>query len=182
MFEAMDNAYFKERAADIKDVSYRLLCNVLGLNIPDLTAIDEEVIIVAEEMTPSDTAQLNKKYALGFVTEIGGKTSHAAIMAVALGLPAVVGCTGIMEACKHGDTIILDAKEGDVILYNRLVGKILNSPASIQQNFPCLRGGGCFLRLAEGGDEIKFLCVPRGGNHGFHCFANSCRVFFFFLS
>ena len=116
MFESMDDAYFKERAADIKDVSFRLLCNILGLTIPDLTTIDEEVVIVAEEMTPSDTAQLNKKYALGFVTEIGGKTSHAAIMAVALGLPAVVGCTGIMASCKHGDKIILDAKEGDVIV------------------------------------------------------------------
>ncbi len=116
MFESMDDQYFKERAADIKDVSFRLLCNILGLNIPDLTTIDEEVVIVAEEMTPSDTAQLNKKYALGFVTEIGGKTSHAAIMAVSLGIPAVVGCTGVMEACKHGDTVILDAKEGVVII------------------------------------------------------------------
>ena len=116
MFESMEDAYFKERAADIKDVSFRLLCNLLGLTIPDLTTIDEEVVIVAEEMTPSDTAQLNKKYALGFVTEIGGKTSHAAIMAVALGLPAVVGCSGVMENCKHGDKIILDAKEGIVII------------------------------------------------------------------
>ena len=116
MFECMDDAYFKERSADIKDVSFRLLCNILGLTIPDLTTIDEEVVIVAEEMTPSDTAQLNKKYALGFVTEIGGKTSHAAIMAVSLGIPAVVGCTGVMANVKHGDTIILDAKEGNVII------------------------------------------------------------------
>ena len=116
MFESMDDPYFKERAADIKDVSFRLLCNLLGLTIPDLSSIDEEVIIVAEEMTPSDTAQLDKKYALGFVTEIGGKTSHAAIMAVALGLPAVVGCTGIMTSCKNGDMLILDAKEGAVIV------------------------------------------------------------------
>lgn len=116
MFESMDNEYFKERAADIKDVSFRMLCNILGLNIPDLTAINEEVVIVSEEMTPSDTAQLNKKYALGFVTEIGGKTSHAAIMAVSLGIPAVVGCTGVLSNCKHGDTIILDAKEGDVFI------------------------------------------------------------------
>ena len=116
MFESMDDAYFKERAADIKDVSFRLLCNILGLTIPDLTSIYEEVVIVAEEMTPSDTAQLNKKYALGFVTEIGGKTSHAAIMAVSLGIPAVVGCTGVMAGCKHGDTVILDAKAGEVIV------------------------------------------------------------------
>ena len=141
MFESMDDAYFKERAADIKDVSFRLLCNILGLNIPDLTTIDEEVVIVAEEMTPSDTAQLNKKYALGFVTEIGGKTSHAAIMAVALGLPAVVGCTGIMAACKHGDKIILDAKSGDVIvnpteeelkLYEDKRTKFLEEKAALQ--------------------------------------------------
>lgn len=116
MFEGIDDQYFKERAADVKDVSFRLLCNILNLTIPDLTTIDEEVVIVAQEMTPSDTAQLNKKYALGFVTEIGGKTSHAAIMAVALGIPAVVGCTGVMETVKHGDTIILDAKEGVVIV------------------------------------------------------------------
>ena len=116
MFESMDDTYFKERAADIKDVSFRLLCNILGLTIPDLTTINEEVVIVAEEMTPSDTAQLDKKYALGFVTEIGGKTSHAAIMAVSLGIPAVVGCTGVMENVKHGDKIILDAKAGEVYI------------------------------------------------------------------
>lgn len=116
MFENIDDEYFKERAADIKDVSFRLLCNILGLTIPDLSSINEEVVIVAKEMTPSDTAQLNKKYALGFVTEIGGKTSHAAIMAVSLGIPAVVGCTGVMASACHGDTIILDAKEGDVII------------------------------------------------------------------
>ena len=91
MFESMDNDYFKERAADVKDVSFRLLCNVLGLIVPDLTAIDEEVIVVANDLTPSDTAQLNKKYTLGFVTEIGGRTSHSASMARSLEIPAVVG-------------------------------------------------------------------------------------------
>ena len=116
MFESMEDAYFKERAADIKDVSYRLLCNILGLTIPDLTAIDEEVVIVANDLTPSDTAQLNKKYTLGFITEIGGRTSHSAIMARSLEIPAVVGCTGIMENVKSGDCVIMDAIEGKVIL------------------------------------------------------------------
>ena len=116
MFESMEDAYFKERAADIKDVSYRLLCNILGLTIPDLTAIDEEVVIVANDLTPSDTAQLNKKYTLGFITEIGGRTSHSAIMARSLEIPAVVGCTGIMESVKSGDCVIMDAIEGKVIL------------------------------------------------------------------
>ena len=115
MFESMEDAYFKERAADIKDVSYRLLCNILGLTIPDLTAIDEEVIIVAEDLTPSDTAQLNKQYTLGFCTEVGGRTSHSAIMARSLEIPAVVGTGSIMKEVKNGDVIILDAIEGVVI-------------------------------------------------------------------
>ncbi|MBR3227658.1 MAG: phosphoenolpyruvate--protein phosphotransferase [Erysipelotrichaceae bacterium] len=115
MFESMDDAYFKERAADIKDVSYRLLCNILGLTIPDLTTIDEEVIIVAEDLTPSDTAQLNKKYTMGFCTEVGGRTSHSAIMARSLEIPAVVGTGSIMSAVKSGDVIIMDAIAGEVI-------------------------------------------------------------------
>lgn len=116
MFEAMDNDYFKERAADIKDVSYRLLCNILGLTIPDPTTIDEEVIIVAEDLTPSDTASLNKKYTLGFCTSVGGRTSHSAIMARSLEIPAVVGTGTIMEDCKNGDTLILDAINGEVFV------------------------------------------------------------------
>ena len=116
MFESMENEYFKERAADIKDVSQRLLCNVLGLFVPDLTAIDEEVIIVANDLTPSDTAQLNKKYTLGFATEIGGRTSHSAIMARSLEIPAVVGTSGIMESVKNGDEIIMDALTGEIII------------------------------------------------------------------
>ena len=116
MFESMDDAYFKERAADIKDVSYRILCNILGLTIPDLTAIDEEVIIVAQDLTPSDTAQLNKKYTLGFCTEIGGRTSHSAIMARSLEIPAIVGIKSLMETVKSNDIIIMDALEGDVII------------------------------------------------------------------
>ena len=74
MFESMDNDYFRERAADIKDVTFRLKCNLLGLTIPDLTSIDEDSIIVAHDLTPSDTAQLNE-FVKGFATEIGGKTS-----------------------------------------------------------------------------------------------------------
>ena len=116
MFESLDDAYFKERAADIKDVSYRLLCNCLGLVIPDLTSIDEEVIIVAEDLTPSDTASLNKKYTLGFCTSIGGRTSHSAIMARSLEIPAIVGTGNIMTSCVNGDTLILDAVDGVAIV------------------------------------------------------------------
>ena len=116
MFESMDDDYFRERAADIKDVTYRLMAHTLGVDIPDLSLIDEEVVVVAHDLTPSDTAQLDRRYIKGFVTEIGGRTSHSAIMARSLEIPAVVGITGILEEAKHGDTIVLDALEGLVIL------------------------------------------------------------------
>ena len=116
MFESMDNDYFKERAADIKDVTFRLKCNLLGLTIPDLTAIDEDSIIVAYDLTPSDTAQLNE-FVKGFATAIGGKTSHSAIMANSLEIPAVVGCGDeLLSTVKQGDMMILDAVDGNVIV------------------------------------------------------------------
>ena len=113
MFEAMDNDYFRERAADIKDVTFRLKCNLLGLQIPDLTAIDEPAIIVAHDLTPSDTAQLNE-FVKGFATAIGGKTSHSVIMANSVASPAGVGTKGIRENVKTGDVIGLDAIDGFV--------------------------------------------------------------------
>ena len=115
MFESMDNDYFRERAADVKDVTFRLKCNLLGVLIPNLSLVDEDSIIVAHDLTPSDTAQLNQ-YAKGFATAIGGRTSHSAIMARSLEVPAVVGCAGVMEACQHGDLMILDAVNGEVIV------------------------------------------------------------------
>ena len=115
MFESMDNDYFRERAADVKDVTFRLKCNLLGVLIPNLSLVDEDSIIVAHDLTPSDTAQLNQ-YAKGFATAIGGRTSHSAIMARSLEVPAVVGCAGVMEACQHGDLMILDAINGEVIV------------------------------------------------------------------
>ena len=116
IFESMEDAYMRERAADIKDVTFRLKCNLCGKVIPNLATIDTPVVIVAKDLTPSDTGSLNKEFAKGFATEIGGRTSHSAIMARSLEIPAVVGCTGILEAAKEGDEVILDAISGEVIL------------------------------------------------------------------
>lgn len=116
IFENMDDEYFKARAADIKDVTKRLIANVLGISIPDLALIDEEVIIVANDLTPSETSQLDKKFTKGFVTNIGGRTSHAAIMARSLEIPAVVGTNSILSEVNNGDTLILNAVEGFVII------------------------------------------------------------------
>lgn len=116
MFESMDDAYFRERAADIKDVTFRIKCNLLKKVIPDLSLINEETIIVANDLTPSDTAQLNKQFTKGFATAIGGRTSHSAIMARSLEIPAVVGIQGLFESVNQGDFIILDALDGTVIV------------------------------------------------------------------
>lgn len=114
MFEMMDDDYFRERAADIKDVSRRLLSNLLGKPLPNPALITEEVVVIADDLTPSDTAQLNKNLVRGFATNIGGRTSHSAIMARSLEIPAVVACKTITDEAQEGDMIILDGIEGIV--------------------------------------------------------------------
>ncbi|CAM3820794.1 phosphoenolpyruvate--protein phosphotransferase [Alkalicoccus chagannorensis] len=116
IFESMDNAYMKERAADIRDVSKRVLSHLLGKPIVSLAELDEEVIIVGEDLTPSDTAQLNKTYVKGFVTNIGGRTSHSAIMARSLEIPAVVGTKEVTSSTKQHGMVIVDGIDGTVII------------------------------------------------------------------
>lgn len=118
MFEAMeDNPYMQERAADIKDVRKRVVSHLLGVVLPNPSTIDEEVIIVAEDLAPSDTAQLNKKFVKGFVTDIGGRTSHSAIMARSLEIPAIVGAQSVTTAISSDDMVIVDGLEGNVIIH-----------------------------------------------------------------
>ncbi|HDA6890153.1 TPA: phosphoenolpyruvate--protein phosphotransferase [Staphylococcus aureus] len=116
IFEAMDNEYMKERAADIRDVSKRVLSHILGVELPNPSMIDESVVIVGNDLTPSDTAQLNKEFVQGFATNIGGRTSHSAIMSRSLEIPAIVGTKSITQEVKQGDMIIVDGLNGDVIV------------------------------------------------------------------
>lgn len=111
-----DNPYMQERAADIRDVSKRILAHLLGVKIPSPATIKDEVIIVAADLTPSDTAQLNRQYVKAFVTDIGGRTSHSAIMARSLEIPAIVGTKEVTSIAKDGDIIIVDGLLGDVFL------------------------------------------------------------------
>ena len=111
-----DNPYMQERAADIRDVSKRILANLLGVKIPSPATIKDEVVVVAGDLTPSDTAQLNRKYVKAFVTDIGGRTSHSAIMARSLEIPAIVGTKEITSLAKDGDLIIIDGLSGAVFL------------------------------------------------------------------
>jgi phosphoenolpyruvate-protein phosphotransferase (PTS system enzyme I) len=114
IFENMDDTYFQERASDIKDIQYRVLSHLLNRKIADLSLLDKKVIIVAEDLTPSDTASLNLEYVKGFITEQGGYTSHSAIMARALNIPAIVGVDGIVNAIDDDKLLILDALDNHI--------------------------------------------------------------------
>ena len=114
MFEQMDNEYLKERKADFRDVSKRILSHLLGVQMVNPSMILEEAIIVAEDLTPSDTAQLNRTFVKGFTTNVGGMTSHSAIMAHSMEIPAVVGTKMATTEIQHGDLIIVDGIKGEV--------------------------------------------------------------------
>lgn len=116
MFKAMENEYMRERAADIQDVTKRVMAHLLQVSFPDPALIDEQVIVIAEDLTPSDTAQLNKQFVKGFATNIGGRTSHSAIMARSLEIPAIVGTKTITSDVNEGDMLIVDGIDGVVII------------------------------------------------------------------
>ncbi|CDG20800.1 Phosphoenolpyruvate-protein phosphotransferase [Xenorhabdus poinarii G6] len=114
--EELDDEYLKERAADVRDIGKRLLKNILNMSIIDLGSIEEEVILVANDLTPSETAQLNLDKVLGFITDLGGRTSHTSIMARSLELPAIVGTTNATKQIKSGDYLILDAANNHIYI------------------------------------------------------------------
>ena len=114
IFDAMEDEYMRARAADVRDVGQRVLRNLLGSGEESLAGLSSPVIVVAHDLTPSDTAQMNKEMVLGFCTAIGGMTSHTAIMARILGIPAVVGLGDAALSIRSGDTLIIDGGEGVV--------------------------------------------------------------------
>ncbi|HIF9092440.1 phosphoenolpyruvate-protein phosphotransferase PtsI [Photobacterium damselae] len=114
--ESLDDEYLKERASDIRDIGSRFVKNALGINVVNLSAINEEVILVANDLTPSETAQINLEYVLGFITDIGGRTSHTSIMARSLEIPAIVGTNDITARVKNGDMLVLDAINNQIVI------------------------------------------------------------------
>ncbi|OEF99588.1 phosphoenolpyruvate--protein phosphotransferase [Vulcanibacillus modesticaldus] len=115
-FEKMKDHYFIERATDIYDVTKRVLSNILGRDYLDLRTISGEVIIVAKDLTPSETIQLDKKYIKGFVTDLGGITSHSSILARSMEIPAVVGVKDVFKKVTNNALLILDGNTGEVIV------------------------------------------------------------------
>lgn len=116
LFSNMDDEYFKQRASDVNDVKERILSIFLNVKLPDLLSIDREVIIVSDDLTPSETALLNKQFVKGFLTNVGGRTSHAALMARTMEIPAVLGLKVITEKIKENDEIALDGNTGEVVI------------------------------------------------------------------
>lgn len=116
MLQVIEDEYIKERVADIRDVTDRLLRNLLGQPLIDLSRLSESVILVTRDLTPSDTATMDKQKVLGFVTDMGGRTSHTAIMARTLEIPAVVGLKDITKTVNNGDIIIIDGEEGRIYI------------------------------------------------------------------
>ena len=116
MMASLDDPYLKERATDFRDIGTRLVKNALGIEIVSLSAIEEEVILIASDLTPSETAQINLDYVLGFACDIGGRTSHTSIMARSLELPAIVGTNDITKKVKNGDMLILDAMNNKIVI------------------------------------------------------------------
>lgn len=116
MFDMMDDPYFSARAADIRDVGTRVLNNVMGVENVDISCLDEDTIIVADDLAPSDTAQMDKARVKGFATNIGSRTSHTAIMARSLEIPAVLGLGDITAAVKNGDTVVVDGLKGQAVI------------------------------------------------------------------
>lgn len=116
MLANLEDAYFKERAGDLRDIGRRWLYGVINAQIVDLSKLKPETIIIARELNPSDTAQINLENVLAFVTEIGGKTAHSSIMARSLELPAVVGVGAVLEDLEDNQILIVDALKGEIIV------------------------------------------------------------------
>ncbi|WP_409310511.1 phosphoenolpyruvate-protein phosphotransferase PtsI [Pectobacterium sp. B1J-3] len=131
--EELDDEYLKERAADMRDIGKRLLKNILNMNIVDLGDIQDEAILVATDLTPSETAQLNLDKVLGFITDLGGRTSHTSIMARSLELPAIVGTTDVTKQVKNGDYLILDAVNNKI--YQNPAPEIIEELKLVQQQY-----------------------------------------------
>ncbi|MGE5752379.1 MAG: phosphoenolpyruvate--protein phosphotransferase [Deltaproteobacteria bacterium] len=116
-FHRIEDQYLRERGHDLRQIGHRVLENLAGRPVDSIASIREPVIVVAHDLSPADTAQILKSPVLGFATDVGSKTSHTAITARSLGIPAVVGVARVTEEYAESDEIIIDGEEGIVILH-----------------------------------------------------------------
>lgn len=162
----MDDEYMRERSADIKDIGNRILRILKGMEDNVIAGIKEKVIVIAEELSPSDTAVMDFNNIAGIITELGGLTSHVSIIARNIGLPALVGVTGILKEVKSGELLIMDASTGTIIInpdestvekYKRLKEEFLLAQERLEEInlFPCVTLDGKTIELCANVDNIK---------------------------
>ena len=178
MMAALDDPYLRERAADFRDIGSRVVKNALGMEIVSLSAIEEEVILIASDLTPSETAQINLDKILGFITDLGGRTAHTSIMARSLELPAVVGTGNVTEIIKSGDFVILDAINNSVIVnpsedvikeYKAIQAKHLADKAELlkMKDLPAITLDGHHVEVCGNIGTVKDCAgVTRNGGEG----------------
>ena len=126
MFASMGDELMQQRATDMRDIKVRMQRTLMGLESVDVSLLPKGSILVAKDLTPSMTAGINPENVSGIVTELGGKTSHSAILARALEIPAVVAVNGLMDAVKDGDSVVLDGSTGEVFV---------NPEASVEKEY-----------------------------------------------
>ena len=159
VFSEMDDEYLKERTSDINDVGRRILRNLIGAKEDVLSNLKEKVVVVAYDLSPSDTATMHKKNVKGFATDIGGRTSHTAIMAKSLEIPAVVGLEMLTKKAETGDVVIIDGTHGIVIInpsqktlkkyeMDREKLAVFGKHLSELKNLPCVTLDGRHIELA----------------------------------
>ena len=182
MFQNMDDDYMRERAADAKDIKTRLINRILGVEETDLSKLDKKYIIVAEDLTPSNTAKMDAKNVSGIVTQIGGRTSHTAILARILEIPAVVGASEITKACSNEDTILLDGETGEIFInpdkelvekYQIRMEEIAQEKKQLQEFFakPSLTLDGHKVELAAN------IGTPEDSERALECDAEAIGLF-----
>lgn len=163
IFDAMDDEYMRERSADIKDICSRFMRRLKGLEETDFSRIKDKVILVAEDLAPSDTAGLNLDYVLGFITKLGGVTSHVSIMARSLGLPALVGVNEILEEVSENDFIILDANEGRIYINpsEEMIARFKVKAREFRDKQKVLEAASHLPAITKDGREVK-VCANVG--------------------
>jgi phosphotransferase system enzyme I (PtsI) len=178
IFESLDDEYMRERAADVRDVGKRLLFNIAGIKMQSLDSLEQEVIVIANDLVPSDTATMDVQKVLGFITEVGGKTSHTAIMARTLEIPAIVGTGTCLSEIRDGDIIIINAIEGEVIInptdeelkkYENIKQKILADKKKLEllKDLPAETTDGYSVQLFANIGTVKDMNgVLRNGAEG----------------
>lgn len=159
IFASMDDEYMRERAADVKDVGNRILANLLGKTSGMDGALENNTVIVAHDLTPSDTAELDKDKVIAFLTNIGGRTSHSAIMARTLEIPAIVGMSDITDSVKNGDTVIVDGIEGTVIVNpdENTIKEYEDRKAKFEQEKEELKKLKDVLAVTKGGKRVEVV-------------------------